>query len=433
MSKLLAKPVTAIVLLIVGLIVGVGVGYAAWGIPKKPPYEERVIVGLLPLTGVLSTYGENSKFTALLAEKDVNTYLENLGKPWRLKVIIEDTETTPAKAREKLEYWHGEGVKFFFGPMSSAEVSECKGYADANHLLVVSPSSTSPALREDDWVFRFCPHDFIQGPALAKLIYEAGVRHLIISNRGDTWGDGLALAVHDAFVELGGTVHYWDETAGRSELRYDPGKEDFPDLAGLLKDKVNELLGQGISKEEIGIDVIAFEEIVPYMEDCTAYDILKEVKWFGSDGTCLMGSLVEHDVAGPFAAEVKFANTLFAPGLSENPRFAYVRGMGLQVLGRELDAYAYATYDIVWCLAMALDKYGYDPDAIKPHFKDLVWDWTSKYGASGPIELDENGDRAYADYDIWAVLFEDGTPTWVKIGIWHGPAPGEIEWLKPIY
>jgi len=425
MSKILAKPVTAIVLLIVGLLVGVGIGYGVWGIPRVP-YEERTIVGLLPLTGVLSTYGENSKFTALLAEKDVNLYLEKLGKPWRLKVIIEDTETKPATARSKLESWHGEGVKFFFGPMSSAEVSECKGYADANHILVVSPSSTSPALREDDWVFRFCPHDFVQGPALAKLIWECGVRHLVISWRGDTWGDGLASAVKSSFEDLGGTVHYWEE------FRYDPGKEDFPDVASLLNTRIGELLAT-YPAEEIGIDLIAFEEVVPYMEDCAGYADLKKVKWFGSDGTCLQAALVDHADAGPFAADVKFANTLFAPGLSENPRFAYVRGMALQVLGREPDAYAYATYDIVWCLALAIDKYGYDPDAVRPEFKDLVWDWTSKYGASGPIELDENGDRAYADYDVWAVLYEAGKPTWKKVAIWHGPAPGTIEWIIQLY
>ena len=426
MSKILAKPAVVVVLLIVFLLIGLGAGYAVWGVAPPAPYEERRIVALLPLTGVLSTYGENSKFAALLAEKDVNLWLESLGKDWRLKVIIEDTGTDPATARSKLEHWHGAGVKFFAGPMSSGEVSECKSYADANHLIVVSPSSTSPALREDDWVFRFCPHDFVQGPALAKLIWDCGVTDLIISWRGDTWGDGLASAVKEAFEDLGGTVHYYEEQT----FRYDPAKTDFPDVASLLNDKVNELIGKGIPKENIGIDVIAFEEISPYMEDCAAYDVLKEVKWFGSDGTCLQPALVEHDVAGPFAAEVKFVNTIFAPGLSNHPRFEYVRGMGLQVLGRELDAYAYATYDIIWCLAVAIDKYGYDPDVVRPHLKSITDDWTEDYGASGHIVLDENGDRAYADYDLYAVVFEDGTPTWKKVGVWHGPPPGEIEWIE---
>jgi len=410
--------------MIVFLLIGLGIGYAIWGVaPAGPGYEVRKIVALLPLTGVLSTYGENSKFTALLAEKDVNLWLESLGRPWRLQVIVEDTETKPTTARSKLEHWHGAGVKFFVGPMSSAEVSECKSYADANHLLVISPSSTSPALREDDWVFRFCPHDFVQGPALAKLIWDCGVRHLIICWRGDTWGDGLANAVKEAYEDLGGTVHFWEE------FRYDPGKEDFPDFASLLNDRVTELLGT-YPAEEVGIDVIAFEEIAPLMEDCAAYENLKKVRWFGSDGTCLQPALVEHEVAGPFAAEVRFVNTIFAPGLSNHPRFEYVRGMGLQVLGRDLDAYAYATYDIVWCLAVAIDRYGYDPDAVREHLPEITDEWTKDYGASGHVVLDENGDRAYADYDLWAVVMVAGKPTWKKVGVWHGPPPGEIEWIE---
>lgn len=434
-QSLLARPAVAAGLMIVFLLIGLGIGYGIWGVLLAPP-PPRVwtpphtykIVFLAPLTGVLSTYGENSKFTAELATEDLNHWLERHGADFKIELIVEDTATDPKTALDKMKYWAGAGVKVFVGPMSSGECKECKEYADANKLIYVAPSSTSPALAiPDDYLFRFCPTDLVQGPAMAKVLWEAGVRHLIQIWRGDTWGDGLAEAIKNAFIELGGTVH--DEYA----IRYDPGKTDFPTEAKSLADAVKALLDAGIPADEIGINAISFEEIAPLMEDASAYEELKKVRWFGSDGTCLQPALVEHPVAGKFAAEVKFINTLFTVGASEYPFFDYVRRKGLEVLGRELDAYAYATYDIVWCLGLSIYKVGYDPEKIKDVLPEVTDWWTSINAASGHVVLDENGDRAYADYDLWAVVLKDGTPTWEKVGVWRGPPPGEIEWFTTFY
>jgi branched-chain amino acid transport system substrate-binding protein len=412
-------------LLIVSLLIGIGIGYGVWGVlyaPKPVTYETRKIVGLLALTGVLGTFGENSKETALLAMKDVNDWLERNGKTWRLEVIIEDTKTDAPTALSKMTSWFGGGVKFFFGPMASGECKECKTYADANHILFVSPSSTSPALREKDYLFRFCPHDFVQGPGLARLIWDAGVTHLIFTWRGDTWGDGLQSAVAERFTELGGTVY-------EEKVRYDPGKEDFPSEAALLNGYVQALVDEGVPLEEIGINAIAFEEIAPYMEDAAEYPLLQEVKWFGSDGTALSSKLKENTVAAGFANATKFASTLFTPGLSKYPLFDYVRAHVYEVLGRETDAYSLNTYDIVWCLALAIDKAGYDPDAVKEILPEITDERTALYAASGHIVLDENGDRAFADYDIWII---NEKLEWEKVGVWRSTTD-TIEWIRTIY
>jgi branched-chain amino acid transport system substrate-binding protein len=108
--------------------------------------------------------GENDKVALELAVSDVNEWLTSLGKPWRVKLIVEDTATDPKTALDKVQALHGRGVKIFIGPMSSAEVSEVKSYADANGLLIISQSSTSPALSiPNDSILRFCPTDAAQG------------------------------------------------------------------------------------------------------------------------------------------------------------------------------------------------------------------------------------------------------------------------------
>ena len=422
----------AVVLMIIFLLIGLGVGYAVWGIRKpvapevKPGLSGDVnVVYLCPLTGALSTYGENNKAAAELAAKEVNEWLAARGAEWKFKLIVEDTATDPATCLSKLKAWHGKGVLFFIGPMSSSEVKEIKEYADANKLLVISPSSTSPALSiAGDFIFRYCPDDTIQGPGIARLMWDAGVKHVIPTWRGDAWGDGLHDATKDAYVKLGGT---WHDDLG---VRYDPALTDFPAQAASLKDAVEKLLADGVPKEEIGILAISFEEICPYMEDASEYPILSEVKWFGSDGTCLLPTLVKHEVAGPFAAKVKFTNTIFAPGVS--PKFQHVTEYCKRTLGREPDSYAYNSYDIVWTLAIAFDIVdAYDTEKVRAVLPKVVENY---FGASGWFQLNENGDRAFADYNLWTVT-EDPTTgeiKWTQVGVYVG-AEDRIEWIVPIY
>ena len=422
-------------LFIVGLIIGAAIGYGAvmamappkpTGPPAPPGLTGDVeVVFLCPLTGVLSTYGENNKAAAELAAKEVNEWLEARGEAWRLKLIVEDSATDPTTSLSKLKSWHGKGVLFFIGPMASGCVKELKAYADANKILVISPSSTSPALSiPDDFVYRYCPDDTIQGPGIARLMWEAGIRHVIPTWRGDAWGDGLSDATKAAFIKLGGTWH--DEYA----VRYDPALTDFPTQAASLKDAVEALVAGGVPKEEIGILAISFEEIVPYMEDAAEYPILSEVNWVGSDGTCLLSALVEHEVAGPFAAKVKFTNTIFAPGVS--PKFEHVKEYCKTTLGREPDSYAYATYDIVWTLAIALDLVNaYDAEKVRDVLPSVVENY---FGASGWFKLNENGDRAFADYNLWTVTVDPttGEVKWEMTGVYSG-ATDTISWITPIY
>ena len=426
MSSMFGRKEVVFGLLLVMFVVGLGAGYMV-GVASVPTTEGEAglsgqvkVVFLAPLTGVLSTYGENSKYAALLAAQEVNQWLEARGESWTFNLTVDDTATDPTTALSKMQSWHGAGVQFFVGPMSSGEVSELKSYADSNHLLVISPSSTSPALSiPDDYIFRYCPDDFIQGPAIARLMWEAGVRHVVATWRGDTWGDGLKNATATAFEDLGGTVH--------DAVRYDPNLTDFPTQASALADAVQDLVDDGIPKSKIGVLAISFEEIVPYMEDASAYPILSEVNWFGSDGTCLLSSLLENSVARSFAATVNFTNTIFAPGVS--PKFEHVRDYINETLGRTPDSYAYNTYDIVWTLALALEAVDeYNATAVKEVLPSIV---SNYFGASGWFELNENGDRAFADYNLWTVKVVDDNYQWVFVGVWRG-ATDVIEWKANI-
>lgn len=384
-------------------------------------YEVHTIVGLFPLTGVLSTFGENSAEVARLAAADVNEWLEENDRDWRLRLEIDDTQTEGPVGLRKFQSWYGEGVMFFAGPQASGVAGELLSFANANQILYISPSSTSPALSiADDWLFRFCTTDEVQGPAIAAAANEAGVEVMIWGWRGDTWGDGLQGAAEQSAVEFGIEVY-------PQKLRYDPIKEDFTTDVALLDEYVTDLVEQGYELGQIGFNLIAFEEAAPLMAEAAGYPQLRELVWVGSDGTAFSEAILQHPVAGPFAIDVKFVNPMNRPAeLVEQSNYERVRDYIQETLARETDAYSYNTYDIVWVLAMCIDEVGYDPVAVKEILPRVTEEWTSVYGASGQIVLNEFGDRAFADYDL-VLLTED--LEWEIPGYFDGAAR-KIIWLN---
>ncbi|MEM3922533.1 MAG: ABC transporter substrate-binding protein, partial [Nitrososphaerota archaeon] len=126
----------AVVLAVVMLIIGIGVGVLVTPYVSPPPAPtvttvtvtrtatitttvsaaaagglsgEIPIGALLPLSGPLGQFGENDKVAVELAVAEVNAFLEKVGAGWRLKLYVEDTETKPEVALEKLMSLHARG------------------------------------------------------------------------------------------------------------------------------------------------------------------------------------------------------------------------------------------------------------------------------------------------------------------------------------
>ena len=383
--------------------------------------EEHTIVALLPLTGVLSTFGENSATVARFAAEEVNEWLVANDKNWTLRLEVEDTQTEPTVGLQKMQSWFGVGVRFFAGPQASGVARECLAFANSNQILFVSQSSTSPALAiADDWLYRFCTADDIQGPAVANIAKAAGAKHLIFTWRGDTWGDGLQGASEDAAKALG--IEIYPE-----KLRYDQNLEDFTVQAASLNNYVTDLVGKGASLDEIAIVVIAFEEIAPYMNAANAYPQLKQVRWIGSDGTANSEALQQSPVGAEFANATTFLNPINRP--EEGVNRERVRAHVQSVLGRETDSYSYNSYDIIWSLAMAIDQVGYDSVKVKEILPQVASDWSKDNGASGHVVLNDAGDRAFADYDLWLI---NDDKRWEYVGFFNS-RDQVIEWEREVY
>ncbi|RLG10645.1 MAG: hypothetical protein DRN64_02600, partial [Thaumarchaeota archaeon] len=99
----------AIVLAVVMLVAGIGIGivvapYAAGaGVGAPGGLSGEIPIGaLLPLSGPLAAFGANDKVAIEIAVGEVNELLESVGANWKLKLYVEDTETNPSVALEKL-------------------------------------------------------------------------------------------------------------------------------------------------------------------------------------------------------------------------------------------------------------------------------------------------------------------------------------------
>ncbi|MEM2211155.1 MAG: ABC transporter substrate-binding protein [Nitrososphaerales archaeon] len=411
----------AVISVIIALIIGGVIGYFAS--PAKivekpvPTLSGEIPIGIvLPLTGGLATYAENEKVTLEKGLEEINSLLKQTGAPLTIKLLIEDSETKPDVALEKLKSLAAKGVKVVIGMMSSGEVRNVKGYADANKILIISPSSTAPALAiPDDYIFRFCPDDTKQGPAMAKTIRVSGVEYIIPVWRGDAWGDGLVDATSKRFKELGGTI--------LEGIRYAPEAKEFSAEVKVLASRVDEAVKKW-GGEKVGVYLVAFEEAVTLLTQANDYPILSKVRWFGSDGTALSDRLEKDPTASKFSVATKFVNTYFAP--AESDKLMKLRDYVEKRLGRKPDPYAYNAYDALWVVVQSILIAGkYDAEAIKAVLPTVAG---NTFGASGWIKLNQAGDRETADYDLWAIIMKDGTPKWEKVG-YYSATTDSVTWL----
>jgi len=348
---------------------------------------------LLPLTGALATYGEADLVAAEFAVEEVNALFENMGVDWTLSLVVEDTQTNPDVALEKVENLTAMGIELLVGPISSPEVGAIKDYCDANEILVISHASTAPDLAvPDDYIFRFIAQEGIgQGPAIGRMIYDDGKRYVIPVTRNDSWGVAIEEAVELKFEGLGGTF--------LGGIRYQPEEMDFSDEAYALDEIVASAV-YAYGAANVSVLHISLGEVNAFMNACLAYSNLTDVKWYGSEGTCENGAMLEDPNVRDFAMSVGYPCPLFGPTHSDKSE--KVRQHCISTVGREPEPYAYNVYDIVWVYALSLlEVDAYDSRAFKVVLPTVTRNY---FGASGWIELDENGDRNGGDYDILQIM-----------------------------
>lgn len=370
--------------------------------------NEVEIGALLSLTGNWSSLGVTSQKAIQLAIDDVNAYMEQKGTATRFTGMVYDTKLDTAIAKLAMTDVVRVKTKYIIGPQSSAELAAIKPIADQNNILVVSQGSTASSLAiPNDGIFRFCPGDGVEGPALAKTMFAEGKRVVISLSRDDAGNKGLQTSVGAAFTSLGAQV---DAIAP-----YATTLTDYSSLLASLKTKLQTAINaQGVAK--VAVYLASFDECVSLFKQASADPIFSSVQWYGGDGVVLSSALTADAQAANFAITTKFIAPNFGLPSIPHPDLASISTAIKTETGIEPDAYALAAYDAVWVIAKTATALNGVSPTYELTNKVFTIESSKYFGITGPLLLNAAGDRSTGSFDYWGIVFDGGSYKWKLVG-----------------
>ncbi len=385
---------------------------------------------LLDLSSALSVQGVRAKEGSALAISDINSFLSSVSCDLKFATIVDDYALDNAKALADLQSLAASGVQVVVGPLNSGAVQFILSFADANHIVLISPSSTSVALAiPNDYLFRTAPTDALQGLGDARMMVDRGATAVIIVQRHDLYGDSLASATATRFKEL--TTSSGNKGVVVDTIQYDASTIDFTTVLNALNiDFNNAVATYGAS--HVAIDIVAFEEFGTMIIQANAQHpslLSSQLPWFGTDGLAQDSVIVNPATSGPLVAQVKLPSTLYAP-VNNTKTLALLSKFAATFPGNTCDSFCLGAYDDVWLAALATLQVGsYNGTKIQAGFLTVA---SNYYGVTGWLGLDANGDRATGTYQIWKVVSVGtiATPTWVIAGAWDS-VTDSVTWISP--
>jgi branched-chain amino acid transport system substrate-binding protein len=416
----------AIVLLVVGLVVGAGAGY--FMAPSGDGGDggdggETITVIQAPLEGVniqlgyISSTTVGLETTVPLVEEiltpDYNAYMEKLGMDTTIEFLIDDATGQAAVHLEKVQGYKSMDINVFIGGGWSSQAQAALSYCNDNDMLMWSSSSTSPLLGiADDNLYRMCPTDLIQAPAIAEMLWSHGIKAIILIQRGDAWADGIYNYLEPAYTDKGGVII--------ERIRYAGEATEFANYLQTAEDLAKDAVAE-YGADAVGVEIISFAEFVVMMTQAEDFPTIYDLTWFGSDGTTL--SQQAADDAPEQVVHLRVHSTFAAPAESEKFNDLYDRYYAL--VSQPFGYYSACSYDIGWVLTESiLNAQSLDATVLIPIQHDTAF---NNFGASGWNRLNEDGDRYGSNYQIWSYKYDGDVVISYVSGLFDG-ITGQVTW-----
>jgi branched-chain amino acid transport system substrate-binding protein len=340
---------------------------------------------LLPFHGGLEGFGPQLMRGAELAAKHLNAGGGVNGLP--VVLVVEDSLTDATQGANAAQRLVDSGVQAIVGAVSSGvTVPVAEGVTIPNGVLLVSPSSTSPAITEladDDLVFRTTISDALQGLVLGQLAWDLGFGTACTMYLDNAYGQGLSSAFTQAFEALGGTVQV--------QVPHDdkpPGSSYLPELQ-TCTDGNPDVLAAISYPQQGGV----------YLNEALDHTLIDQ--FIFTDGLKYQPMFDELDVAHPDAFDGMYGT---APGTSLTAEFSsayeaeYGEPPSLPFIAE--------TYDAVVAIALAAGTAGStDTAAIRDALRGVVCPPGSPIGAGAAAVADGLTLAAAAEH----VDYEGGT------------------------
>ncbi|MDE1854116.1 MAG: ABC transporter substrate-binding protein [Thaumarchaeota archaeon] len=391
---------------------------------------QTVTIGALnDLSGELSAQGKGDLAAENIAITEVNAFTQASGCNLTFKLNNQDYALDATKALNDLQSMYTAGIQVVIGPLNSGAAENLLSYANSNHIVVISPSSTSPALHVTDttsnYLFRTAPNDAAQGQAIAREVLTQGAKAVILVNRDDTYGGGLANATKSFLVKDGMSA-----SAIGGPYKYATSTLDFTSLITQISNEFN-TLNTGAAAGHVAIVAISFQELGTLLHQASTQSaaIYNNVPWYGSDGEA-QNSLLSNSTVGQYTSHVELPSTLFNVVNNSKTLAFYHKYAGTSALAAITGGGVFYTmegYDDVWLAALAIMTAGQNSGtAIHNVFVSVA---NSFYGLTGWEGLDGN-DRIPGSYQIWKVVASGSTYNWVLAGTYDYNSD-TVTWVSP--
>jgi ABC-type branched-subunit amino acid transport system substrate-binding protein len=372
---------------------------------------DLTIGNLIPLTGDLADFGPPGEKAANVAAGQITDAIAEAGVDHTVKVVAEDTETNPqASVQAARKVVDSDGATCITGAWASSDtIPVAQSVSIPDGVLQISPASTSDeitGLDDSGLVNRTSPPDSFQGPTLADAIAadlgSADGKTVNIGARNDSYGTGLAGTFSDAWESLGGTVG--------QEVIYDPEQPSYNSEAAQIT--------EGNPDAFVIIDFPeTFVKVGPALQRTGNWD---PAKAWGTDG------LASSDLPGDVGQQIVDGMRGTAPGAPDKQESAtafdtlYVGADPKDVERQTFDAQQFDATILCYLAAVSAGSTdGQDMadaliDITAPGGEELTWqqlpdlinalqngDDVDYVGASGAIDMNEDGDATAGVYDTY--------------------------------
>ncbi len=395
---------------------------------------QTVTIGTLnDESGDLSAQGKGTSAAEGLAIQDVNAYTQAAGCNLKFAVNDQDYKGDGPTALTDLQTFHSAGIQVVVGPLSSGVAAGLLTYANTNHIVLISPSSTSIALSiPNDYLFRTAPNDAAQGQADAKALLSAGAKAVIVVNRDDTYGDGLAnstitwLKIDDPSIVIGGPT------------KYDTKTSDFTSVISTMNSEYTSLSNQ-VGAANVAIYIVAFQEygsILGQVHTQAPSLLSTHLPWFGMDGIAQNSDLSNSTTSvASYAAQVGVYSSLFGFLGNNTKSTAFYNRIAGTPAGAAIEGggayYDFEGYDDVWLAALSIISAGANSGTqIQGILPSVAANF---FGLTGTETLTPAGDRALfvgGGYQFWKVVASGANSwEWILAGQWDY-ATDTVSWTQ---
>jgi len=425
---------TVAALFVVGLLIGAALVYVAKpsSTSSSTSTSTTSSTGLPPVVNIgmlndftdgLSSIGIRINASANQATTDINNWVQTTA--WAGKVTFHvvplDYALDSTKALTDMNTFKSQGITVVVGPLNSGTAGALLQFANSNQMVLISPSSTSPALAiANDYLFRTAPTDVHQGAADARMMWQSGAKAIIIVYRQDSYGTGLDNYTKARFAALGGTV--------AAEIPYDTTTTNFAPVVAEIASAWTAASAK-YGANSVAIDEIAFEELGPLLlaaKTANSPILSTPLPWFGDDGIA-DDNVITNSTYASVVSQIRLPSTIF--GYTNSSKTAALCSEILTATHQTCESYSLGSYDDVWLAALSILNCGTTAGSCVQ--KEISTVAANYYGVTGWTLLDANGDRAAGDFLVWCVTGAGNAASWNLCGSWSA-ASDSVTWTaKP--